>query len=43
VAESCNDHGRRFIGGDLGHRERDSRRWADIVRERVAQRGLFDG
>lgn len=53
VAIVANKHGRRFIGGDLGHREtrKDSngrdvpcgRRWADIVRERCSQRGLFDG
>lgn len=28
-------HGRSFIGGDLGVRERDGRRWADIGRERA--------
>ena len=28
-------HGRRFVGGDLGARERDGRRWADIGRERA--------
>lgn len=28
-------HGRSFIGGDLGARERDGRRWADIGRERA--------
>lgn len=28
-------HGRSFIGGDLGAREKDGRRWADIGRERA--------
>lgn len=28
-------HGRSFIGGDLGARERDGRRWADIGRDRA--------
>ena len=42
VALSCHRHGRRFIGGDLGHRERDGRRWADIVNEQLAQTTLFD-
>lgn len=28
-------HGRSFVGGDLGARERDGRRWADIGRERA--------
>ncbi len=42
VALSCRYHGRRFIGGDLGHRQRDGRRWADIVNDKTAQRGLFD-
>lgn len=47
VAISCAKHGRNFIGGDLGARERDGRRWADIARERAlevadpAQRPLF--
>lgn len=41
VAFSCHRHGRRFIGGDLGHRERDGRRWADIVNEGLAQTTLF--
>jgi hypothetical protein len=41
VALACHRHNRRFIGGDLGHRERDGRRWADIVRERLAQEPLF--
>ena len=26
VALACHRHGRRFVGGDLGHRERDGRR-----------------
>lgn len=30
-------HGRRFIGGDLGAREKDGRRWADIGRERAEE------
>jgi len=30
-------HGCGFIGGDLGARERDGRRWADIARERAAE------
>lgn len=29
--------GRSFVGGDLGVRERDGRRWADIGRERAEQ------
>lgn len=41
VALACHRHGRRFIGGDLGHRERDGRRWADVVREQLAQESLF--
>jgi hypothetical protein len=40
VAIVANTHGRRFIGGDLGHRERDGRRWADIVRDGCSQRTL---
>lgn len=28
-------HGRSFIGGDLGARERDGARWADVARERA--------
>lgn len=28
-------HGRNFIGGDLGARKRDGRRWASIARERA--------
>lgn len=43
VAFSCHRHGRRFIGGDLGHRERDGRRWADIVRDGLRQITLFEG
>lgn len=42
VAYSCHRHGRRFIGGDLGHRERDGRRWADIVSDGLRQTTLFD-
>lgn len=30
-------HGRGFIGGDLGAREKDGRRWADIGRERAEE------
>jgi hypothetical protein len=41
VAFSCHRHDRRFIGGDLGHRERDGRRWADIVRDGLRQERLF--
>lgn len=37
VAESCGRYERRFVGGDIGHRERDGRRWADIVREGCSQ------
>lgn len=39
VAISAAEHGRGFIGGDLGTRESDGRRWADIALERaVAER-----
>lgn len=39
VAISAAKHGRDFVGGDLGTRESDGRRWADIARERsVAER-----
>jgi DNA modification methylase len=41
VAFSCHRHGRRFIGGDLGHRERDGRRWADVVNDGLRQERLF--
>lgn len=41
VALACHRHGRRFVGGDLGHRERDGRRWADIVNEQLAQGTLI--
>lgn len=30
-------HGRSFVGGDLGAREKDGRRWADIGRERAEE------
>lgn len=30
-------HGRSFVGGDLGARERDGRRWADVGRERALE------
>lgn len=43
VAYSCHRHGRRFIGGDLGHRERDGRRWADIVNDGLRQTTLDFG
>jgi hypothetical protein len=42
TALSCHRHGRRFIGGDRGHRERDGRRWVDIVTDQLAQSTLFD-
>jgi hypothetical protein len=41
VAFSCHRHGRRFIGGDLGIRQRDGRRWADIVNDGLRQERLF--
>jgi hypothetical protein len=46
VAYSCHRHGRRFIGGDLGHREKHNckpcgRRWADIVTDGLRQERLF--
>lgn len=47
VALSCARNGRSVIGGDLGARETDGKRWADVARERVeeivnpAQRALF--
>lgn len=47
TAVSAARHGRRFVGGDLGARERDGRRWADIAREHAmeivdpAQQRLF--
>jgi len=41
VALACHRHGRRFVGGDLGHRERDGRRWVDIVNEQLGQGRLF--
>jgi hypothetical protein len=47
VALSCARNGRSVIGGDLGARESDGRRWADIAFERAmaivdpAQRSLF--
>lgn len=41
VAFSCHRHGRRFIGGDLGARERDGRPWANVVNEGLAQKLLF--
>lgn len=43
VAFSCHRHNRRFAGGDLGHRERDGRRWADIVADGMRQIDLFAG
>jgi hypothetical protein len=41
VAFSCHRHGRRFVGGDLGHRERDGRRWADVIADGLRQERLF--
>lgn len=47
VALSCARNGRSVIGGDLGARETDGRRWADIARENAdavanpAQRSMF--
>ena len=41
VAFSCHRHGRRFIGGDLGRRQRDGASWADIVNEGLRQERLF--
>ena len=47
VAISCARNGRSVIGGDLGARESDGRRWADIANERAmaivdpAQGSLF--
>ena len=35
VALSCARNGRSVIGGDLGARETDGRRWADIAQERT--------
>ena len=35
VAVSAAKAGRRFVGGDLGARESDSRKWAEIARERA--------
>ena len=46
-AVACAMLGRRVIGGDIGARETDGKRWADIARERAeevanpAQRPLF--
>lgn len=40
TAVVANKHGRRFIGGDIGHRDRDGRRWSDIAREACAQQTL---
>ncbi len=37
VAIVASNHGRDFVGGDFGHRERDGRRWADIAREACSQ------
>jgi hypothetical protein len=41
VAFSCDRHGRRFVGGDLGTRERDGRRWADVIADGLRQLNLF--
>jgi len=35
VALSCARNGRRVIGGDLGARETDGKRWAEIAQERT--------
>lgn len=35
TAISAAKHGRSFVGGDLGARERDGARWADVARERA--------
>jgi DNA modification methylase len=43
VAFACHRHGRRFIGGDLGTRQRDGLRWADIVTDGLRQTTLFGG
>lgn len=40
VAFSCHRHGRLVIAGDLGHRERDGRRWADAVADGLRQTTL---
>lgn len=48
VAISCARNGRGFIGGDLGVRDDDERRWADIARESAleildpSQQSLFE-
>jgi hypothetical protein len=41
VALACHRHGRRFVGGDIGCRERDGRRWVDVVSEMLSQETLF--
>ena len=47
TAVSAARYGRGFVGGDIGARERDGRRWADIARDCVmeivdpAQQSLF--
>ena len=41
VAFACHRHGRRFIGGDLGTRQRDGARWADVVTDGLRQGMLF--
>jgi hypothetical protein len=42
VAFSCDRHGRRFVGGDTGTRERDGKRWADVVNDGLRQTNLFE-
>lgn len=42
VAFACHRHSRRFIGGDLGIRQRDGRRWADVVNDGLRQTTIFD-
>ena len=42
VALSCHRHDRRFIGGDTGHRERDGRRWVDVVSDQLGQTNLWE-
>lgn len=41
VALAYHRHGRCFIGGDLGHHERDGHCWADVANEQLAQEPLF--
>ena len=41
VPFSCHRHGRRFIGGDLGIRQRDGARWAEVINDGLRQTRLF--